>query len=117
MLTLTNIKYLLTAFYSLPNRQAVRTIQSLKGEKGWVSRDGAFQCDPGSILACCYTLLEFVGSCFAPRLFLWVKARVYTEKIQETFPPSTKINISNFQFNQDRGLAHETPAQVGVAFS
>ena len=98
---------------SLPNRQPVQTIQSLTGD-----RDGGAGMVPSNVTQVrfwpaaihCWSLLALAlpfslgkGSCVC--------------KIEWAIPPSTKINMSNFHFNQDRGVAHEIPAQAVVAFS
>jgi len=62
-------------------------------------------CAACQILVWCYMLFEFVvGSRLAPRVLSGYSG----------FPPSTKTNISEFQFVQERGPAGK-PAKADVA--
>ena len=78
-------------------------------------RDGAVvralashQCGPGLIPVWCHARVEFiVGSLFTPRVFLRVLR----------FSSLLKTQHSEFQFDQDRGLAWKPTAKAAVASS
>jgi len=65
------------------------------------------KCGLGAVLAWCHMWVEFV---VVSRLALGFFSRF------SSFPPSSKTNISKFQFNQDRGRACK-PAQADLASS
>ena len=81
------------------------------GEKGrrsgWSARLPRHQCDPGSILARCQMWVSgfAIGFCLNPRAF--------PRSGLSGFLPSARINISQFQFDQDRWLAWK-PAEADV---
>ena len=80
------------------------------GEQGWHSGESAIashQCGPDSIPAWCHMLVEFaVGSCLAPKVFLWVLQ----------FSSLHKNLHSKLQFDQARGPAWK-PAKADVTSS